>query len=62
MMATYFLQVQQPACDDRGWVVRTREDREGVVSDQLHWFQDERSAEEAYQTFLQLRAIAPANR
>jgi hypothetical protein len=52
MAATRVIQVQQPACDDRGWVVRTRENREGVVSDQYHWFDDEHAAERAYESFV----------
>lgn len=59
-MTEKVIEVQEPALDDRGWVVRTQERIGGAVSEQLHWFEDEIAAETAYHRFLSRCKLAAA--
>lgn len=59
-MASQVIKVHAPACDDRGWVVRTQEWQSGDLVEQLHWYEEETAAEAAYHLFLRKCARAAA--
>lgn len=52
--------VEAPACDDRGWLVRIREQQSGEVSERLHWYEEESAAEAAYRLFMRKLQLSAA--